>query len=142
MPGRLGAYYIDEHGQKKVPVMLHRAMLGSLERFIGILLEETAGNLPFWLAPVQAIVMNITDSQLEYAQNIYQELFNLGFRAKADLRNEKIGFKIREHSIERVPYLLVVGDKEKDAGLVAVRSREGKDLGQMRLEDFIKMVRS
>lgn len=140
MPERLGAYYIDEHGEKKVPVMLHRAMLGSLERFLGILLEETTGNLPFWLAPTQITVMNITDNQLEYARSVYLELLEMGFRVKTDLRNEKIGFKIREHSIARVPYLMIIGDKEKDAQLIAVRDRDGKDLGQMSLEAFVKVL--
>ena len=140
MPARLGAYYIAEDGSKHAPVMIHRAMLGSLERFIGILLEETAGNLPLWLAPVQAVVLNITDSQCEYAEKIGQELAKNGLRIKNDLRNEKIGFKIREHSMQKVPYLLIVGDREMVEGKVAVRSRDGKDLGAMMVEDIKKLL--
>ncbi len=133
MPGRLGAAYVAEDGSKQVPVMLHRAILGSLERFIGILIEESAGSLPTWLAPVQAVVMNIADRHVEYASEIEVFLKNQGFRAKTDLRNEKIGFKIREHSMKRVPYLLVVGDQEVENGCVAVRTRQGVDLGSMSL---------
>ena len=140
MPGRLGSTYVAEDGERKVPVMIHRAVLGSLERFIGILTEEYAGFFPLWLAPQQIVVMNITDSQAEYANKCVQKLQELGFRAKSDLRNEKIGFKIREHTLKRVPYMLVVGDKEMEAGEVAVRSRRGDDLGKMRLEDFIAMA--
>jgi threonyl-tRNA synthetase len=132
MPGRLGAHYIDEKGNKQVPVMLHRAILGSLERFIGILIEHYAGALPLWLAPVQAMVLNITDRQAEYAREIEESLINQGLRVKSDLRNEKIGYKIREHTIQRVPYLLVVGDREIETSTVAVRTREGKDLGSLR----------
>jgi len=131
MPGRLGAHYIDENGSKQVPVMLHRAILGSLERFIGILIEHYAGALPLWLAPVQAVVMNITDRQAGYAREIEESLINQGLRVKSDLRNEKIGYKIREHTIQRVPYLLVVGDREIETSTVAVRTREGKDLGSL-----------
>lgn len=140
MPGRLGSTYVAEDGERKVPVMIHRAVLGSLERFIGILTEEYAGFFPLWLAPQQIMVMNITDSQAEYANKCVQKLQELGFRAKSDLRNEKIGFKIREHTLKRVPYMLVVGDKERDAGQVAVRSRRGEDMGSMPLEDFIAMA--
>ena len=112
MPGRLGAHYIDEHSQKRTPVMLHRAMFGSLERFLGILLEHHAGRLPTWLAPVQAVVMSITDRQDDYVQQTVEFLKNQGVLVEADLRNEKVGFKIREHTLQRVPYLLVAGDKE------------------------------
>ncbi|MEX0915550.1 MAG: threonine--tRNA ligase, partial [Wenzhouxiangellaceae bacterium] len=136
MPERLGASYIDEHGEKQVPVMLHRAILGSLERFIGVLIEHYAGNLPVWLAPVQVQVLNITDAQAEYAASVAQRLQKLGFRAECDLRNEKVGFKIREQTLAKVPYLLVVGDREKNDGTVAVRQRDGADLGTMRLEAF------
>jgi threonyl-tRNA synthetase len=132
MPGRLGAHYIDENGNKQVPVMLHRAILGSLERFIGILIEHYAGALPLWLAPVQAVVMNITDRQAGYAREIEESLINQGLRVKSDLRNEKIGYKIREHTIQRVPYLLVIGDREIETSTVAVRTREGKDLGSLK----------
>ncbi len=134
MPGRLGAHYIAEDGSKQVPVMLHRAILGSLERFIGILIEHYAGSLPLWLAPVQAVVLNITDRQAEYALKVEEFLKNQGLRIKSDLRNEKIGFKIREHTIQRVPYLLVIGDRETEAGTVAVRTRGGKDLGSLELD--------
>ena len=136
MPGRLGAHYIAEDGSKQVPVMLHRAILGSLERFIGILIEHYAGVLPLWLAPVQAIVLNITDQQADYARKVEETLKNQGLRVNSDLRNEKIGFKIREHTIKRVPYLLVIGDREMEAGTVAVRTRSGKDLGSMPLEQL------
>jgi len=136
MPDLLGAAYVDEHGEKKVPVMLHRAILGSVERFIGVLIEHYAGNLPVWLAPVQVQVLNITDAQAEYAESVARRLQKLGFRAECDLRNEKIGFKIREQTLAKVPYLLVVGDREKDDGTVAVRQRDGSDLGSMRLEAF------
>jgi len=133
MPGRLGAHYIAEDGSKQVPVMLHRAILGSLERFIGILIEHHAGALPLWLAPVQAVILNITDNQADYARQVEESLRNQGLRVKCDLRNEKIGFKIREHTIRRVPYLLVIGDREAEAGTVAVRTRGGADLGSMPL---------
>ena len=136
MPERLGAAYVDEHGEKQVPVMLHRAILGSVERFIGVLIEHYAGNLPVWLAPVQVQVLNITDAQAEYAAGIAKRLQKLGFRAECDLRNEKIGFKIREQTLAKVPYLLVVGDREKEKGTVAVRQRDGADLGSMRVEAF------
>jgi threonyl-tRNA synthetase len=136
MPERLGAHYIAEDGSKQVPVMLHRAILGSLERFIGILIEHHAGSLPLWLAPVQAVVLNITDNQADYARKVEESLKNQGLRVKSDLRNEKIGFKIREHTIKRVPYLLVTGDREAEAGTVAVRTRSGKDLGSLSLEQL------
>ncbi len=134
MPERLGATYVAEDGSKHVPVMLHRAILGSLERFIGILIEHYAGSLPLWLAPIQAVVLNITDNQAEYAKKVEETLKNQGVRVKSDLRNEKIGFKIREHTIQRVPYLLVVGDREAESDTVAVRTRSGKDLGSLSLQ--------
>ena len=134
MPDRLGATYVAEDGSKQVPVMLHRAILGSLERFIGILIEHYAGALPTWLAPEQAVVLNITDKHAEYARKVEETLKNQGVRVKSDLRNEKIGFKIREHTIQRVPYLLVVGDREAETDTVAVRTRSGKDLGSMSLQ--------
>ena len=136
MPGRLDAYYIAEDGSKQVPVMLHRAILGSLERFIGILIEEHEGKFPLWLAPVHAVVMNITDNQAEYAKNVQQSLAEQGFKVEMDLRNEKIGFKIREHTLQRVPYMLVTGDRELETNTVAVRTRSGEDLGSMSLEDL------
>ena len=136
MPGRLDAGYIADDNSRKVPVMLHRAILGSLERFIGILIEETAGALPLWLAPVQAVVMNITDRQAEFAKKVAQSLRDQHFRVDLDLRNEKIGFKIREHTLSRVPYLLVLGDREVENGTVAVRTRGGEDLGGMSIEAF------
>lgn len=129
MPGRLGASYIDENGDKQVPVMLHRATLGSFERFIGILVEETEGKMPLWLSPLQAVVVNITDKQGNYVQETTKRLQNMGFRIESDLRNEKIGFKIRDWTLKRVPYILVVGDREMEAGELAIRSRDGKDLG-------------
>ena len=132
MPGRLDAQYVAEDGSRQVPVMLHRAILGSFERFIGILIEQYEGAFPFWLAPEQAVVVNITDAQGDYAQEVAKSLQNKGFRVICDLRNEKIGFKIRGHSIQRVPYILVVGDNEKDSRTVAVRTRDGKDLGSIR----------
>ncbi|VAX03093.1 Threonyl-tRNA synthetase, partial [hydrothermal vent metagenome] len=136
MPGRLDAHYIAEDGSKQVPVMLHRAILGSLERFIGILIEEFAGAFPAWLAPTQVMVLPITDRNNEYVQKVENALCGGGFRAKSDLRNEKIGFKIREHTLQRIPYLLVVGDKEVENDTVAVRTRSGKDLGSMTLSQF------
>lgn len=134
MPGRLGAHYIGEDGQKHTPVMLHRAMFGSLERFTGILIEHFAGKLPTWLAPVQAVVMNITDGQAEYVRSVTETLKNQGLRVTSDLRNEKVGFKIREHTLQRVPYLLVAGDREAGSNSLAVRTRNGKDLGAMPVE--------
>ncbi|MFV2054934.1 MAG: threonine--tRNA ligase [Thiohalomonadales bacterium] len=135
-PGRLDAHYVAEDSSKQVPVMLHRAILGSLERFIGILIEEHAGSFPAWLAPKQVVVMGITDRQHEYVQKIQKSLQNSGFRSNSDLRNEKIGFKIREHTLQRVPYLLIVGDKEQNEATVAVRTRSGDDLGTMSIDDF------
>ncbi|MDT8437771.1 MAG: threonine--tRNA ligase [Wenzhouxiangellaceae bacterium] len=136
MPGRLGAEYVDEHGEKQVPVMLHRAILGSVERFIGVLIEHYEGKLPVWLAPVQVQVLSITDAHADYARTVADRLVKLGFRAECDLRNEKIGYKIREQTLARVPYLLVVGEREMQEGTVAVRKRDGSDLGSMRLEAF------
>jgi threonyl-tRNA synthetase len=141
MPERLGAYYIDEHSAKRTPVMLHRAMFGSLERFFAILLEHHAGRLPAWLSPVQAVVMSITDRQDEYVRHVTEILKNQGFRVESDLRNEKVGFKIREHTLKRVPYLLVAGDKEVAANTLSVRTRSGKDLGSMVPETFIERLR-
>ena len=134
MPGRLGATYIGEDGQKHTPVMLHRALFGSLERFTGILIEHFAGKLPTWLAPVQAVIMNITDHQAEYVSKVTETLKNQGLRVSADLRNEKVGFKIREHTLQRVPYLLVAGDREAGSNSLAVRTRSGKDLGAMSVD--------
>ncbi|MBP7366185.1 MAG: threonine--tRNA ligase [Pseudoxanthomonas sp.] len=142
MPGRLGAEYVDENSQRRHPVMLHRAIVGSMERFIGILIEHHAGHFPAWLAPVQAVVANITDAQAEYVAEVQKSLSNQGFRVEADLRNEKIGFKIREHTLQRVPYLLVVGDREKENGAVAVRTRSGEDLGTMSVSAFAETLRS
>jgi len=135
-PGRLGAEYVTEDSSRKTPVMLHRAVLGSFERFIGVLIEHYAGAMPTWLAPEQAVILNITDRQAEYCGKLEESLKNKGFRAVSDLRNEKIGFKIREHTLQKIPYLLVVGDKEVESGTVAVRTRGGEDLGTMTFEDF------
>ena len=140
MPERLDAEYVGEDGARHRPVMLHRAIVGSLERFIGILIEESAGALPTWLAPVQLAVLNITDAQAEYAQKVTKTLQNQGLRVDLDLRNEKITYKIREHSMQKLPFLLVVGDKEMAAGAVAVRARGGKDLGAMPLEAFCALI--
>jgi threonyl-tRNA synthetase len=142
MPGRLGAEYVDEHSQKRHPVMLHRAIVGSMERFIGILIEHHAGHFPAWLAPIQAVVANITDAQADWVEEVRKTLSNQGFRVQSDLRNEKIGYKIREHTLQRVPYLLVVGDREKENGMVAVRTRGGEDLGTMSIADFASRLRS
>ena len=142
MPQRLGAEYVDEHSQKRHPVMLHRAIVGSMERFIGILIENHAGAFPPWLAPVQAVVMNITDAQAGFVNEVAQALVAKGFRVEADLRNEKIGYKIREHTLDKVPYLLVVGDREREAGAVAVRTRAGEDLGSMPIASFVERLES
>jgi len=136
MPERLGAQYVAEDGSRQTPVMLHRAILGSLERFIGILIENYAGKMPVWLSPVQIAVLNITDRQDERCKEITESLENQGFRVELDLRNEKIGFKIRHHTLNRVPFLLVVGDREVEEGTVAVRTREGENLGSMEIADF------
>ena len=140
MPERLDAEYVDEHSQKRHPVMLHRAIVGSMERFIGILIEHHAGLLPAWLAPVQAVAFNITDAQADYVRHVTQTLVDKGFRVQSDLRNEKVGYKIREHTMQKVPYLLVVGDREKETGTVSVRTRSGEDLGSMPLSDFIERL--
>jgi len=142
MPGRLGAEYVDENSQRRHPVMLHRAIVGSMERFIGILIEHHAGQFPAWLAPIQAVVMNITDAQADYVDEVRKSLANQGFRVHSDLRNEKIGYKIREHTLQRVPYLLVIGDREKENGQIAVRTRGGEDLGTMSVADFASRLRS
>jgi threonyl-tRNA synthetase len=138
LPERLGAEYIGEDGAAHTPLMLHRAVLGSLERFIGILIEHHAGRFPTWLAPVQAVVMNITDAQADYCRRAGEFLQNQGLRVDLDLRNEKVGFKIREHTLQRVPYLLVAGDRESGSNSLAVRTRNGKDLGAMSLETIAK----
>ena len=140
MPERLGAQYVSEDGSRKVPVMLHRAILGSFERFIGILIEHYEGNFPVWLSPCQAVVMNITDSQAKYVIDLVDSLKNKGFRIENDLRNEKIGFKIREHTIQKIPYLLVIGDKEVESQTVTVRSSNGKDLGAMEISSFVMLL--
>jgi len=134
MPERLDAEYVDEHSQRVRPVMLHRAIVGSMERFIGVLIEHYAGAMPLWLAPVQAVVMNITDAQADYARSVAQALTKQGFRVELDLRNEKINYKIRENALSKVPYLLVVGDQERDAGTIAVRARGNVNLGVLSLE--------
>ncbi len=142
MPGRLGAEYVDEHSVRRHPVMLHRAIVGSMERFIGILIEHHAGAFPVWLAPLQAIVLNITDAHASYASQVAQALVQQGFRVQADLRNEKVGYKIREHTLQRVPYLLVVGDREMEQGAVAVRALSGADLGGMPLASLAARLAS
>jgi threonyl-tRNA synthetase len=141
MPGRLGAEYVDEDNTRKAPVMLHRAILGSMERFIGILIEHYAGAMPFWLAPVQSVVMNISEHQLDYARQVADTLKSAGIRAVPDLRNEKISYKIREHSLQKLPFQVVVGDKEVAAREVAVRTRKGEDLGRMTVEVFISLLK-
>ena len=140
MPERLGAEYVDEHSRRRHPVMLHRAIVGSMERFIGILIEHHAGNLPLWLAPLQAVVLNITDAQADYARELAQTLVGKGFRVEADLRNEKVGYKIREHTLQKVPYLLVVGDRERELGHVAVRTRNGEDHGSLSVADLARRL--
>ncbi len=142
LPGRLNASYVAEDNDRRTPVMIHRAILGSIERFIGIITEEYAGFFPAWLAPVQAIVMNITDSQADYVQKVVKQLSDAGLRVKADLRNEKVGFKIREHTLRRVPYMLVCGDKEIAEGKVAVRTRKGADLGTFTIKEFAEILKS
>ncbi|MEN9725337.1 MAG: threonyl-tRNA synthetase, partial [Pseudomonadota bacterium] len=141
LPVRLGAEYVAENNERKHPVMLHRAIVGSMERFIGILIENYAGAMPVWLAPVQAMVLNIADAQSEYVTQVVEELKKNGFRVASDLRNEKITYKIREHSLQKLPYLLVVGDKEMQSGQVAVRTRKGEDLGSMPVQAFIERLR-
>ncbi|HBO38360.1 MAG TPA: threonine--tRNA ligase, partial [Pasteurellaceae bacterium] len=141
LPGRLNASYVADDNDRRTPVMIHRAILGSIERFIGIITEECAGFFPLWLAPVQAVVMNITDSQSDYVQKVVKTLSEAGLRVKSDLRNEKIGFKIREHTLRRVPYMLVCGDKEIETGKVAVRTRKGADLGSFTIEEFVAILK-
>ena len=136
LPDRLGAQYVAEDSSRKTPVMLHRAILGSFERFIGVLIEHYAGAMPAWLAPEQAVILNITDKQSEYCRNLQESLKNKGFRVALDLRNEKIGFKIREHTLQKIPYLLVVGDKEVESNAMAVRTLRGEDLGSMTFDGF------
>jgi threonyl-tRNA synthetase len=140
LPERLGAEYVAEDNTRKIPVMLHRAILGSMERFIGILIEHYAGAYPLWLAPVQLAILNISESQAEYTTQLAEQLRQKGFRVHLDLRNEKITYKIREHSMQRLPYLLVIGDKEVASKLVAVRTRKGEDLGQMTLEALLERL--
>ncbi len=140
MPERLGAEYVAEDGTRQVPVMLHRAILGSLERFVGILIEECAGSFPVWLAPIQVMIMGITDRQNEAVENVLNNLLSFGFRAQSDLRNEKVGFKIREHTLTRIPYLLVIGDREMNDGSVSVRTREGEDLGVMSVPQWVAFL--
>ena len=142
LPGRLDATYVAEDNSRKTPVMIHRAILGSIERFIGIITEEYAGFFPAWLAPTQAVVMNITDSQADYVQKVAKQLSDVGLRVKTDLRNEKVGFKIREHTLRRVPYMLVCGDKEIAEGKVAVRTRKGADLGTFTVEEFSEILKN
>ena len=142
LPGRLDASYVAEDNGRRTPVMIHRAILGSIERFIGIITEEYAGFFPAWLAPTQAVVMNITDSQADYVQQVVKTLSNAGLRVKADLRNEKVGFKIREHTLRRVPYMLVCGDKEIAEGKIAVRTRKGADLGTFKVEEFAEILKN
>ena len=140
LPGRLGAEYVGEDNARHTPVMLHRAVLGSLERFIGILIEHHAGAFPLWLSPVQAVVMNISESQSDYAKEVAGKLTAAGLRVESDLRGEKINYKIREHSLLKRPYLIVIGDKEKAEGMVAVRARGNRDLGQMSPEVLIERL--
>nr|VFJ77178.1 MAG: threonyl-tRNA synthetase [Candidatus Kentron sp. FW] len=140
MPGRLSAQYVAEDGSRQVPVMLHRAILGSLERFIGILIEEHAGRLPTWLAPIQISLLTITERQAQYADKLMVLLGKQGFRVQTDLRNEKIGLKIREHTLQRIPYLLILGDREVDRSMVAVRTRDGEDKGAMTLSEFTELL--
>ncbi|MFP4155954.1 MAG: His/Gly/Thr/Pro-type tRNA ligase C-terminal domain-containing protein, partial [Halothiobacillaceae bacterium] len=142
MPGRLGAEYVGEDGSRHVPVMIHRAILGSLERFVGILIEHHAGQFPLWLAPEQAVVMGITDKHAEYVTQVARRLQAAGLRVKADLRNEKVGFKIREHTLQRVPYLLVAGDREQDQDSLAVRTRSGEDLGVISVPSLIERLQA
>jgi threonyl-tRNA synthetase len=142
LPQRLGAEYVAADNSRKIPVMLHRATIGSMERFMGVLIEHYGGAFPLWLAPEQVVVLNITGEQAGYAEEVAARLREAGFRAKADLRNEKISYKIREHSLQKLPYQLVVGDKEKQAGNVAVRTRSGEDLGAMGLAAFIERLRN
>lgn len=141
LPERLDASYVAENNESKIPVMIHRAILGSMERFIGIITEEYAGFFPAWLAPTQVVVMNITDSQSDYVNSVAKQLSDAGLRVKTDLRNEKVGFKVREHTLRRIPYMLVCGDKEMEAGKVAVRTRKGADLGTFSVDEFCDMLK-
>ena len=140
MPERLGASYVDKDGIKKIPVMIHRAILGSIERFVGILIEEYAGNMPLWLAPTQIVLMNITSDQDAYLDSIAQKLSEKGFRVACDNRNEKISLKIRENTLAKIPYLLIVGNKEMESNTISVRTRSGDDIGQMTVDKFVKML--
>ncbi len=140
MPSRLDAAYIDSDGNKEVPVMIHRAILGSLERFVGILIEHYGGNLPLWLSPVQVVILNITDSHKEYTSSVNEELLDLGFRSECDFSNEKIGYKIRNHAMTRVPYMIIIGDKELENRNISVRNRNGSDLGSMSIEEFSELI--
>ncbi len=142
MPDRLGVEYVAEDNSRQIPVMLHRAILGSLERFIGILIENYAGALPLWLSPIQVVILNISRGQAEYAQKIESQLRESGIRASADLRNEKITYKIREHSLQKIPYQIIVGDEEIKTNEVAVRNRAGEDQGKMSLQAFIERLNS
>ena len=141
MPGRLEASYVDKEGNKDVPVMIHRAILGSLERFVGILIEHYSGNLPFWLSPVQVMTLNITDKHSSYAEEINSKLLDYGFRSECDISNEKISYKIRNHAITRVPYMVIVGDKELENQMISVRDRSGSDLGSLQLEEFVDLLK-
>ena len=140
MPERLNAQYVAEDGSRRIPVMLHRAILGSFERFIGILIEHYEGKFPTWLAPCQVMILNITDSQSKYVEDLTNSMKNKGFRVENDLRNEKIGFKIREHTIQKIPYLLIIGEREVESSTLAVRSSDGKDLGSMTVTEFVSIL--
>ena len=140
MPDRLDAQFIAEDGSRQTPVMIHRAILGTFERFMGILIEHYAGNMPLWLSPTQVSVLTISEKQNDYAVKVHQALQDKGLRAQVDLRNEKVGFKIREHTLQKVPYLFIIGDKEVESGQVAVRSREGKDLGVMTIDTIYDIL--
>ena len=140
IPGRLGASYIDKDGNRQVPLMLHRAVLGSIERFIGILIENYAGDLPLWLAPIQMTVLNISEKQIDYAVKVQKLLFDNGFRCEIDLSNEKIGYKIRENTLQKIPYLIIIGDNEVESDTITVRKRNGEDLGKFKLTDFIEFI--
>jgi threonyl-tRNA synthetase len=140
MPERLEATYVDEEGNKKTPVMLHRAIVGSLERFVGILIEHYEGAFPSWLAPIQGIILNISEKHLEYVKRVEKDLKDKGLRIISDLRNEKIGFKIREHSMQRYPFILVVGDREMESDQISVRRRGGEDVGSMSVDAFIELI--
>jgi threonyl-tRNA synthetase len=142
LPERFDLVYVGADGERRRPVMVHRAIMGSLERFIGVLMEQYAGALPTWLHPIQARLLNVTDVQLPFAQEALQKLLQAGFRAEADLRNEKLGFKVREAQVQKIPYILVVGDKEVEAGGVNVRLRSGENVGLRSLPELIEMMRA